>query len=147
MGSLDMQARLSSAMVTFCMTDFLDTYPNVTVLCHNLGGNLPFEIERLDHRSIIDRPDDELPSARVRRARVMVDCNSLGARSIELAAQLYGPARIVLGTDGTAFGMDWSHQAIAEARIAESDRHAILTGNAAAALARVRRPAAAAAAE
>jgi predicted TIM-barrel fold metal-dependent hydrolase len=145
MGSLDMQARLSQAMVTFCMTDFLDAYPNLTVLCHNLGGNLPFEIERMDHRSIIDRPGDELPSARVRRARVMVDCNSLGARSIELAADLYGANRIVLGTDGTAFGMDWSNKAIAEARIADADRRAILSDNAAAALARVRRPAAAAA--
>jgi predicted TIM-barrel fold metal-dependent hydrolase len=145
MGSLDMQARLSSNMITFCMTDFLDAYPNVTVLCHNLGGNLPFEIERLDHRSIIDRPADELPSARVRRARVMVDCNSLGARSIELAADLYGAGRIVLGTDGTGFGMGWSNKAIAKARIAEDDRRAILHDNAARALGRVRRPAAVAA--
>ena len=61
----------------------------------------------------------------------MVDCNSLGARSIERADDVHGAHRIVLGTDGTAFGMKWSADAIAEARIPEADKHAIVHGNAA----------------
>ena len=107
-GTLDMQARLSSIMVTLCMTDFLDDYPNVTVMSHNLGGNIPFEVERLDHRTLVDHPDRPLPSKAIRAARVMVDCNSLGASSIERAVDVYGAHRIVLGTDGTEFGMKWS---------------------------------------
>src|SRR5215469_14029545 len=46
-GTLDMQASLSSVMVTLCLTDFLVPYPDVTVVVHYLGGNIPFEIERM----------------------------------------------------------------------------------------------------
>jgi predicted TIM-barrel fold metal-dependent hydrolase len=144
-GTLDMQSRLSSNMITFCLTDLLAAYPNATVLSHNLGGNIPSEVERLDHRCLIDNPGQELPSKRIRAARVMVDCNSLGARSIEHAVEVYGAERIVYGSDGTDFGMGWSNKAIAESRISDADKRAILEGNAAAALSRVHHPVAAAA--
>ncbi len=144
-GTLDMQSRLSSNMLTFCMTDFLKPYPNVTVLSHNLGGNIPFEIDRMDHRSMCDRPSDELPSKRVKAAPVMVDCNSLSARAIELAVQVYGAEKIVFGSDGTDFGMDWTQKAIAEARLTEAEKRAILDGNAKRILARVNNRVAAAA--
>src|SRR6516162_11910868 len=39
-GTLDMQASLSSVMVTLCMTDMLADYPDTTVVVHNLGGNI-----------------------------------------------------------------------------------------------------------
>ena len=133
-GTLDMQARLLSNMITLCMTDFLDAYPNVTVMSHNLGGNIPFEVERLDHRTLVDHPDRPLPSKAIRAARVMVDCNSLGASSIERAVDVYGAHRIVLGTDGTEFGMKWSIDAIAGSKITDADKAAILHGNAAAVL-------------
>lgn len=135
-GTLDMQSRISSNMLTFCMTDFLDAFPNVTVLSHNLGGNIPFEVERLDHRSLIDRPNDMLPSKRFRAAKVLVDCNSLGAKSIEMAYDVYGPGRIVYGSDGTDFGMNWTNRAIEEARIPESEKEAIRANTAAKALSR-----------
>lgn len=135
-GTLDMQSRISSNMLTFCMTDFLEPFPNVTVLSHNLGGNIPFEVERLDHRSLIDRPNDVLPSKRFRDARVIVDCNSLGAKSIEMAYDVYGPGRIVYGSDGTDFGMDWTNKAISAARIPDSEKDAILFGTAQRALMR-----------
>ena len=133
-GTLDMQARLSSNMITFCMTDFLDDYPDVTVMSHNLGGNIPYEVERLDHRTLVDNPDHPLPSKAIRAARVMVDCNSLGASSIERAVDVYGAHRIVLGTDGSEFGMKWSIDAIAGSKLSDADKAAILHGNAAALL-------------
>jgi predicted TIM-barrel fold metal-dependent hydrolase len=140
-GTLDMQARLSQNMITFCMTDFMKAFPNMTMLSHNLGGNIPFEIERMDHRTMIDLPPGtELPSVRFRAAPVLVDCNSLGARSIELAAEVYGAEKIVFGSDGTGFGMEWTQKAINGARISESDRDAIRHGNAARAIAKVKRP-------
>ena len=58
-GTLDMQASLSSVMVTLCLTDFLADYPNVTPVVHNLGGNLPYEVERMDHRSLLDTPNSD----------------------------------------------------------------------------------------
>jgi predicted TIM-barrel fold metal-dependent hydrolase len=141
MGTLDMQARLSQNMITFCLTDFMKAYPNLTLLSHNLGGNIPFEIERMDHRTMIDLPPGtELPSAKFRAAPVLVDCNSLGARSIELAAEVYGAEKIVFGSDGTGFGMEWTQKAINDARISDADREAIRHGNAARAIAKVKRP-------
>ncbi len=134
--TLDMQARISSNMITLCMTDFLKDYPDVTVQCHNLGGNIPFEIDRLDHISLDREPDKETPSSKIRKSKVIVDCNSMGARGIERAVELYGAGRIVLGTDGTDFGSTWSQNAISEAKISAEDKEAILHTNAHAAISR-----------
>ena len=140
-GTLDMQASLSSVMVTLCLTDYLASYPEAMIHVHNLGGNIPYEVERMDHRSLLDTPDEELPSSRFRKARVYVDCNSFGPRAIEAAVTLYGADCIVCGTDGTEFGCDWTRKALAEARIDQEAREQILNGNAAAMLARVARTA------
>jgi len=136
-GTLDMQASLSSVMVTLCLTDYLAPYPDASIMVHNLGGNIPYEVERMDHRCLLDTPDEELPSSRFRKAKVYVDCNSFGPRAIEAAVSLYGAERIMCGTDGTAFGCDWTRKALAEARISEEAREKILHRNAAAMLARV----------
>ena len=130
-GTLDMQARLSSAMITFVLTDFLKDFPNVSVQTHNLGGNIPLEVERLDHRYAISNPGEEMPSAKFARMPMVVDCNSYGSRGIEMAVAVYGADKIVFGTDGTLFGMEWSKKAIAEAKIPESAKQAILHDNAA----------------
>src|SRR5207248_2199061 len=61
-GTLDMQASLSSVMVTLSLTDCLVPYPDVTIVVHNLGGNIPYEVERMDHRCLLDTPHEELPS-------------------------------------------------------------------------------------
>ena len=136
-GTLDMQASLSSAMVTLCLTDFLAPYPDATIYLHNLGGNIPFEVERMDHRCLLDTPKEELPSARFRRSKVCVDCNSFGPRAIEAGVRLYGAERIVCGTDGTEFGVNWTLKAIADAEIGVEAREKILHRNADAMLARV----------
>ena len=135
-GTLDMQASLSSVMVTLCLTDTLADYPDATVVVHNLGGNLPYEIERMDHRCLLDTPDEELPSSRFRRAKVNVDCNSFCPHAIEAGVRLYGADRIVCGTDGTEFGCEWTKKALAEADIGDAAREQILHGNAAAIIAR-----------
>src|SRR6266700_1561508 len=140
-GTLDMQASLSSVMVTLSLTDFLADYPDAMVHVHNLGGNIPYEVERMDHRCLLDTPTEELPSSRFRRARVYVDGNSFVPRAIEAAVSLYGADRIVCGTDGTEFGVDWTRKALAEAQIGEEAREQILHRNAAAMLARVVRTA------
>ena len=43
----------------------------------------------------------------------------------------------MLGTDGTEFGMKWSLDAIAEARLSDAEKQAILSGNAERAMSRV----------
>ena len=129
-GTLDMQASLSSVMVTLCLTDFLADYPDAVFCVHNLGGNIPYEVERMDHRCLLDTPKEELPSARFRRAKVYVDCNSFGPRAIEAAVSLYGADRIVCGTDGTEFGCEWTTKALADAQIGAEAREKILHRNA-----------------
>jgi predicted TIM-barrel fold metal-dependent hydrolase len=136
-GTLDMQASLSSVMVTLCLTDYLAPYPDAAVLVHNLGGNIPYEIERMDHRSLLDTPNEELPSARFRRSKVLVDCNSFGPTAIEAAVRLYGAERIVCGTDGTEFGCEWTSKALADSQIGEEARAKILHGNATTMMARL----------
>src|ERR1700676_3584764 len=140
-GTLDMQASLSSVMVTLSLTECLEAYPDAMIHIHNLGGNIPYEVERMDHRCLLDTPEEELPSSRFRKAKVYVDCNSFGPRSIAAAVSLYGADRIVCGTDGTKFGVDWTRKALADAQIGEAAREQILHRNAAAMLARVVRSA------
>jgi len=130
-GTLDMQASLSANMVTLCLTDILAGYPDAKVVVHNLGGNIPYELERMDHRCLLDTPDEELPSARFARARVFVDCNSFGPRAIEAGVRAYGADRILFGTDGTEFGGRWSTKAVADAEIGDEARRKILYANAA----------------
>jgi predicted TIM-barrel fold metal-dependent hydrolase len=136
-GTLDMQASLSSVMVTLCLTDYLAPYTDAMVLVHNLGGNIPYEIERMDHRSLLDTPKEELPSSRFRHAKVYVDCNSFGPGAIEAAVRLYGAERIVCGTDGTEFGCEWTSKALADAQIGEDARAQILHRNATAMMSRL----------
>ena len=140
-GTLDMQASLSSVMVTLSLTDYLADYPDAMVHVHNLGGNIPYEVERMDHRSLLDTPNEELPSSRFRKAKVYVDCNSFGPRAIEAAVNLYGAERIVCGTDGTELGCDWTRKALVDAHIGEEAREQIMHRNAAAMLACVAKPA------
>jgi len=49
---------------------------------------------------------------------------------------LYGAERIVCGTDGTEFGVNWTRKAIADSEISEEAREDILHRNARAMLAR-----------
>src|SRR3954451_4877603 len=140
-GKHDMQASLSSVMVTLSLTDYLADSPDAMVHVHNLGGNIPYEVERMDHRCLLDTPNEELPSSRFRRAKVYVDCNSFGPRAIEAAVNLYGAERIVCGTDGSEFGCDWTRKVLADAQIGEEAREQILHRNAAAMLARAARTA------
>lgn len=127
--SLETQSSLSSIMVTLNMTDVLEPFPDVTVQVHNLGGNLPMEISRMDHMFKFRGTGDSLPSDQF--TRTLVDCNSLGAQAIELGVALYGADRIMFGTDGSDFGADWSIRAIDEARIEIWEKEAILEGTAA----------------
>ena len=130
--TLDNQAQISSILTTLCLTDFLDPYPDVSVQVPNLGGNIALEIERMDHICLHRTPGSEPPSKRIQRC--YIDCNSFGPRGIELAVAVFGPDRVLLGTDGTTFGSNWSLEAVAKARIDETAREAILHKNAIAVL-------------
>src|SRR5260370_24187708 len=105
-GTLARQASLSSVMVTLSLTDYLADYPDAMIQVHNLGGNLPYEVERMDHRCLLDTPQEELPSSRFRKAKVYVDCNSFGPHAIEAGRRPPRAARLLCGTPRTHRGAD-----------------------------------------
>ena len=125
---LETQARLSEVMVTFALSDFTDPYPNVTLQVANLGGTLPFLIERMDtvHRDV--DPRDPPPSQRMRRC--YVDTASFGPRAIELAVACFGADRVLLGTDCPIFDMEAMVLAVADAKLDASARNLLLSENA-----------------
>jgi predicted TIM-barrel fold metal-dependent hydrolase len=125
---LETQARLSEVMVTLNLSDYLNPYPNVTVQVANLGGAIPFLLERMDEVGRDPTTGESLPSARMRRC--YVDTASFGARSIALAVACFGADRVVLGTDCPVFDTGRVLQAIADAPIGAEAQRLILSGNA-----------------
>ena len=134
LGTQDMQANLSSCTITLTMTDILDDYPNARIHIHNLGGNIPFELERMEHRNVLDTPEEPQPATRLRKPNLWYDCNSFGPKAIEMGVAAYGADRIVFGTDGTEFGAEWSTKALDDTSLSEAEKRLILHDNAAAML-------------
>ena len=123
---LETQARLSEAIVTLNLSDYLTPYGGVTVQVANLGGTIPFLVERMNEVSRSGGGD--LPSTRMRRC--YVDTASFGPEAIGLAVACFGADRVVFGTDCPIFATDRALGALAEARLDERTRELILSGNA-----------------
>jgi len=101
---LNVQALLSEVTMTVTMTDLLDPYPDLTVQVANLGGTMPFIIERLDHVVERRQPDAPLPSSRMNR--IYVDTSSFDTQGIEAAARVFGPERVLFGSDCPIFSTE-----------------------------------------
>jgi predicted TIM-barrel fold metal-dependent hydrolase len=128
--SLAVQSRLSEAMLTLTMTDFLQPFAGVTVQVANLGGNLPWLIERMDHVAAIRSPGQSLPSGQVRARRVLVDCASFGPRAIRMAIDTFGAENVVLGTDHPIFDTQRTLTAIQELALHGTELTRLLQRNA-----------------
>ena len=124
---LDVQARLSAVTVTLTLTDFLDSFPDLTVQVANLGGSVPMMVERMDHVSARRTPDTPLPSSRL--GRIFVDTSSFGPRAIALAAATFGAGRVLLGTDHPIFDAARTLNAIRASGLPEADIAGILGAN------------------
>lgn len=127
--ALGVQANVAQSTATLLFSDFLDDYSNVTVHMANLGGTLPMVIERMEQ--VVETRGVDVARPMTRTKRLHVDCSSLGPYALELAVSVFGADRIVVGTDCPIFSTDWTLKAIADARIDEAARRAILHENAA----------------
>ncbi len=127
-GALGVQHDVSLAMITLLYTDFLDTYPDMTVHMANLGGTFPMVVERMHHTVEARFPNAKLPPAR--KENLYVDTSSLGPRAIELAAEIYGVDRLLVGTDTPIFSAETGLKSIRETRLNADDKERILTLNA-----------------
>jgi predicted TIM-barrel fold metal-dependent hydrolase len=122
------QARLSEVMVTLNLTDFLAPYPGVTVQVANLGGALPFYLERIDQVGRAQLGEQRPTAPRMRRC--YVDTSSFGPRAIEMAVRCFGADRVVFGTDCPIFETPAMLRSVMDAAIGEDARALILHGNA-----------------
>lgn len=126
--TVDIQNRMTEVMVTLALTDFLDAYPGVAVQVANLGGTLPFVIERMDHVYALRHPDAPAPSRSLRP--VYVDAASLGPRAIALAAEVYGADRVLFGSDSPVFDDARCLAAVRETRLTAAECALVAGGNA-----------------
>jgi len=126
--TVDIQNRLTEVMITLTLSDFLDEFEDVPVQISNLGGSLPFVIERMDHVYALRHPELPMPSESLRS--VYVDCASMGPRALELAIEVYGPTRILFGTDNPIFDDRRAISAVRTSRLSNQDKQLIMAGNA-----------------
>ena len=126
---LETQSVLAEVMMTLNFSDYLDPYPEVTVQVANLGGTLPFLLERMDTVAREQLQSEELPSSR--RPRCYVDTASFGPRAIELAVKCFGPERVLFGSDCPIFDSGRALEALAHTRLDDAVRDKLRFGNAA----------------
>ncbi len=131
---LEIQHQVAAAMVTILWGRFPDRYQGFTWHVANMGGTLPLVVERMDQTSKLRTHEPILPSERLRRSPVLVDCSSMGPIAISAAAACFGPENILFGSDSPIYRSDWTLEAVRQARISDTDRRAILHDNAARAL-------------
>lgn len=127
-GALGVQHDVSLAMITLLYTDFLDQFPNMTVHMANLGGTFPMVVERMHHTVEARFPDAKLPSSS--KSNLFVDTSSLGPRAIELAAEIYGADKLLVGTDTPIFSAETGLRAIRDTKLSADQKEQILRLNA-----------------
>lgn len=130
-----LQSQIADTALTLVLSDILDAFPRISFQIVNLGGTLPFIIERIEAIARHRNAEAPFPTGRLRR--IWYDCASLGPRAIEAAVALYGADRLFLGSDYPIFHDEPFATALAPARIGEDDRARIAGGSAQALLVRL----------
>jgi aminocarboxymuconate-semialdehyde decarboxylase len=125
---LALQASISQMCLTLIFGDLLDSHRNVAIQLVNLGGTLPFVLERLEAIAHSRNPLSPFPSERLRS--LYYDTASLGPRALQVAIQVFGADRIMLGTDYPILAPEAPADAVALAAIDEVERALVLDGNA-----------------
>ncbi|MFA6265875.1 MAG: amidohydrolase family protein [Pseudolabrys sp.] len=126
--SLALQASLSQMGLTVIVERLAERYPDIVFQLVNLGGTLPFIVERMEAVALTREPYLPFPRAALRG--MVYDCASLGPRALELAVKVFGADRIMLGTDYPIFSPDPVREAIETADLPAADRDLILYGTA-----------------
>ncbi|HEY1363526.1 MAG TPA: amidohydrolase family protein [Xanthobacteraceae bacterium] len=121
---LALQASIAQMGITLVCSDLLDRYPNAAIQLVNLGGTLPFVLERIEAVDKSRRPQAPFPSERLRR--LYYDCASLGPRALQLAVKTFGADRIMLGTDYPIFELNPVADTVGKAEIDDDERDFVL---------------------
>lgn len=130
-----LQSQASQVVLTLVLSDILDLYPRISFQIVNLGGTIPFILERIERIAHHRNPDEPFPTSRLRR--LFFDCASLGPHALEVAVKVYGADRIMMGSDYPIFHDDPWETAVKLARISSADKKRIAYGTAERLLARL----------
>lgn len=128
--SIDLHGGIAHALTSLIHARLPQRFPNVTFQVVNLGGTFPILVERMDH--IVMTRDPAAPRPSQMLDGIWFDNASLGPKALAIALAVFGPERLMLGTDFPIFATDVSAAALDGA----PHREAIAHGNAAALLAR-----------
>jgi predicted TIM-barrel fold metal-dependent hydrolase len=120
------QATLSECVLTLG-SGLLDAYRDLTVQIANLGGTIPFLLERMLSVQL-DQEDEAAGNTLSRLRSLYVDTASFGPRAVALALQCFGEDRVLLGTDCPIFSTPRMLHAVDS--LPERARTAVLEANA-----------------
>lgn len=126
--ALNLQASLAHMALTLIAGRFPERYPNVTFQVVNLGGTLPFIMERIDAIAASRELPAKLTVEGLRR--LVYDSASLGVRALEIAVKVMGADRLMLGTDCPIFEPASAADCVLRADLSPDEKAAILGGTA-----------------
>jgi predicted TIM-barrel fold metal-dependent hydrolase len=126
--TLNLQASIAHMALTVISAGLAESYPQIVFQLVNLGGTIPFVVERMEAVALSRPP--HAPFDRRSLRGLHYDSASLGPAALELAVSVYGADRIMLGTDYPIFLPDSLRGVLEQAAIADSERQLIGAGNA-----------------
>jgi aminocarboxymuconate-semialdehyde decarboxylase len=135
--ALNLQATLAQMGLTVLTAGLCEAYPAVTFQLVNLGGTIPFVLERLEAVALSRPPHQPFPRQALRG--MVYDCASLGPRALELAVRTFGADRVMLGTDYPIFTPDQVADTVAAAALTDAEKAMVLSGTASRVLERLAR--------
>lgn len=130
-----LQAQASQVVLTLVLSDLLDRFPRIRFQVINLGGTIPFVLERMQSIARHRTADTPFPTDRLRR--LWYDTASMGPRAVEMAVALYGADRVMAGSDWPIFRDDPWSDALLPACLDSTARAMVAHGTADALLAEV----------
>jgi aminocarboxymuconate-semialdehyde decarboxylase len=125
---LNLQATLAQMGMTVMADKLAERYPRIIFQLVNLGGTLPFVLERMEAVALSRPPHEPFPRAALRT--MVYDCASLGPNALTLAVKVFGADRIMFGTDYPIFAPGKPRDAVEKADISEADKEMVLSGTA-----------------
>ncbi|MCC6008147.1 MAG: amidohydrolase family protein [Rhodobacteraceae bacterium] len=129
-----LQSQVAQTVLTLLLSDLLDVFPRISFQVVNLGGTIPFILERMES---IARHRDDAPFPTGRLRRLWYDSASLGPRALELAVEVFGADRVMLGSDWPIFHDDPVAGTLRPSRLSSAQKAAVSGGTAGALLARL----------
>lgn len=131
-GAFGFQVDLSLVALRLLSSGILGRHPEFNVILANLGGVIPFVVERLDQYwervHSAERPWPVRPTEALRR--FFLETASAHPAAIRMTAEVMGVDRLLFGSDYPSFDFARAVAAVRECGLPPAQIEAILSGNA-----------------